>query len=849
MIYISLNGEWELVERPLTDDVSMYAEVAGAAATLTGHVPGDVNDDVFRSGRLPEPLTGLNFKPYAKLISKRSWWYRRTFVVSATTEAPFAELELDGLDVHADVWLNGHHLGHHATAFCPFTADVTTVLRRGKRNVLVVRLTTGRERVEQITTRGFPLLETVPTEAERGRPERGFPARVFLRKPAYTWGWDWAPALPTCGITGNCGLRFYGVNRISQVRLVPVLGRSNAMVYATVDVHRKNVTGTAWGRLELRTICEEGCIDNVVMHEVLIRSGMTRVDVALYIPRPRLWWPNKAGRQHRYTVEVTLECEGETIAYPPFRWGLRTVELDVRPGVFRFIINGRPIFIQGGNWVPCDHLYGRTTPGRVRQLVQEAAEANFNCLRVWGGGRYETDAFFDACDEKGILVWQDFMSACAPLPYDRPEFAELCRREALWQMRRLHNRACLILWCGNNEASACGERFPEAFDKRRDPAWPLYFEDLPRIAAAESAVPYWPTSPYGGGQTVTDPGVGDDHHAVATRPDSQFWSTPEYWDSRELSLFNTAFGYGGPCCLTSTCAYLGTQEPNLFQAAGLEHTNSIYDIPHVNFSITKHYGPPATDSIREYIRRGGLCQGLNLAYALESMRAHRHTWGGISATFNDVWGENGWSIIDYYLRRKISYYFVKRALAPVKCILRRGGRANFGGRTTEVMIILINSTRRLRRGTICFGYQSFDGTKCDYHTVSYRVEAFSREVLAAYPIPTDVQLQHGNVVAIEACSTLPSATWRHTPFRDIELPSTELAVTHVRAIHNDLLIHIQARHYAHAVSIDIPDDYHMSDCWFDLVAGEIRAIRIYNGANLPQPIRVSCENDRSFIDE
>ena len=840
MRYVSLNGEWELVERPLSDGAGAYEAAASAAAEFRAQVPGDVNDAVFRAGRLPEPLAGLNFREYSKWIPQRSWWHRRAFEVPADA-GQFAELELDGLDVHADIWLNGVHLGHHATAFCPFTADVSAVLKRGGKNLLVVRVTTGRELVEHITREAFPLLDAVSTEEGRGYPDRGMKQRIFLRKPAYSWGWDWSPALPTCGITGNCGLRFYGVNRVERVRLDTSLEGGRAHVRARVELYRRSVVGTAWGKVSVRLTDEDGNVSTATVGDVLVRSGVTFVDVALDVAKPRLWWPNGAGGQHRYTVEAALECEGENMAYPAFRWGMRTVAMDVRPGVFRFLVNGRPLFIQGGNWVPCDHLCGRTTPERLARLVGEAAAANFNCLRVWGGGRYELDAFFDACDEKGILLWHDFMAACSPLPYDEADVAALFRREAEWQARRLCNRACMLLWCGNNEVGACYEWAAKCYEKQRDPAWPLYFEELPRIVAAETSLPYWPTSPYGGERTG-DPRVGDDHHWVVMRPDTQFWSTPEYWDSASIPIFNSEYGYGGPCCLASTRDYLGTDAPDLLGALGREHTNTFYDIPRVNFSIEQHYRKPAPADIRDYIRLGGLCQGLNYGYSLESMRAHNHNWGGIFWMYNDAWGENGWTIIDYYLRRKISFYFVKRALAPLRLILRRGGRDTFGGRKNEVLAILINATPHPRRGTLRVGFMRYDGAKPELQTVKYDVPAFSRGVVAACPAPTAAQLRHGTVVAQETKDTLPSATWRHAPCRELNLPPAKVTAT-ATVDGADLVARVRADSFAHAVHFDIPDDFRLSDCWFDLLPGETRDIRIFNAAALPLPLRAFCENN------
>ena len=831
-LQLDLNGDWELLERPLTDDVAAAAAVRAAPATLTAQVPGDVNDALVRAGALPEPLVGVNFRQFPPRVVEHSWWYRKRFAVPAgAAGAAAAELCLDGLDVHADLWLNETYLGHHESTFLPFAAEVQRLLRANGENVLLVRLTTGTERVRD--RKDFPLLDAVPTEGSRGYPDRGFPQRIFLRKPAYTWGWDWSPHLPTCGITAPCHLRFSGVNAIRHVFLRAALDGRRARVSATVELARHTLTGTAWGRVVLTLTDEAGHTHEAAAHDVLLRSGVTVVPLALELRRPRLWWPNGAGAQHRYTVSARLETAEGAVESAPFRWGLRTVALDCRPGVFRILINGVPLFLQGGNWVPCDHLYGRTTPARLARLVSEAANAHFNVLRIWGGGRFELDDFYEACDRHGILLWHDFMSACAPLPADEPGFADLFCREAEYQVRRLHNRACLLLWCGNNEVGGCYEWFRGQFAKQRDPAWPLYFERLPRLVQAHAPhVPYWPTSPYGGATTVGDLSVGDDHHWVVMRPDESFWSNPEYWNSAAVSIFNSEYGYGGPCSRASTQDYLGTAAPDLFSDTGREHTNTFYNIPRVTFSIRTHYRDPEGLSLDDYILYGGLCQGLNLGYSLESMRANRHTWGGIFWMYDDAWGENGWTIVDYYLRRKVSYYGVRRCLAPQRLVLRRGGEG-FGGEPGTVVLIAVNGGPMPLRQTVRFGYQSYDGRQVELTEVTIAIPPRSHLVVASCPVPDAARLAAGTVVAQATGATdLEPVAWRHGTYRAAALPPAHVRVVSSRRRGDAVRVTVATDNFAHAVQLNVGDDARPSDQYFDLLPGERKTVTVA-AAELP----------------
>jgi beta-mannosidase len=189
------------------------------------------------------------------------------------------------------------------------------------------------------------------------------------------------------------------------------------------------------------------------------------------------------------------------------------------------------------------------------------------------------------------------------------------------------------------------------------------------------------------------------------RPDKQFWSTPEYWDGKEIPIFNSEYGYGGPCSIETTRQYLGSDQPDLFNETGRQHTNTFYDIPRVNWSIQQHYRETDKLSLKDYILLGGLCQGLNLGYSLESLRANEQSMGGIFWMYDDSWGENGWTIIDYYLRRKVSYYNVKRCLAPRRLVLRRGGQA-FGGTADEVLLIALNDAAESVECSAQLGYAS-----------------------------------------------------------------------------------------------------------------------------------------------
>ncbi len=840
---MNVNGSWELIERPLDDGPDRFADIASLPSDLSAQVPGDVNDALVASGRMPEPLVGTNFQQF-DWIEDRSWWYRRTFSVNRELrDMQRLVLSLDGLDVHADVWLNGNHLGHQASAFYPLQSDVTEIVDRDGENTIVVRLTTGLEHVPEDPD--FPLVNAVPTEEGRGYPERGNKRRIYLRKPAFVWGWDWAPHLPTCGITGNVELVGQKMLDVSNTHLrTEAAAHGAAVIHAEVELEYDTLVDTARADVDVVATDETGGENRTVEKDVFVRSGVTYVKTQIAVSNPKWWWPNGSGSQHLYQVQVRVSCNGETVETEPVAFGLRTVEMDTAPGRFRFVVNGEPVFMKGGNWIPSDSLYGRITPEKLTTLVREAAEAGFNVLRIWGGGRFEMDAFYEACDRYGIMVWHDFMSACAPLPAHEPWFTQEFEKEAMFQVRRLRNRACLLLWCGNNEVGGCYFWFKDQFQER-DPAWELYHRILPRLMQSQCPqIPYWPTSPYGGVGTVGAPDVGDDHHWVVMRPESEFWSSPEYWDGKEIPIFNSEYGYGGPCSLESTRQYMGTDDPDLFSETGRQHTNSFYDIPRVNFSIKEHYVDTDNLSLEEFILYGGLCQGLNLGYSLESLRANEQSWGGIFWMYNDAWGENGWTIIDYYLRRKVSYYNVKRCLSPTRLVLRRGGQA-FGGKADEIVLVAVNDTAEHLEGTCQLGYVSYDGTRQSLEAIDYSIKPRSRQVIAAVPCPGANELETGTVVAVPGPDgPFEPATWRHCRYREAGLPAANVVVESVAQAGNDLHITVSSDQFAHAVQLEVPADIRLSDNYFDLLPGQKKSVLLYNAAHLKDKISVRCVNGK-----
>ncbi len=344
---LDLDGKWDVVERPLNDGVQCCAEVSRSEPSYSGPVPGDVSDWLVRAGQMPEPLVGLKFRDF-QWVEERSWWFRRTLTVPMDwRSASRVELRLDGLDVHGDVWLNEHYLGHHISAFHPFIAEVRDWLKWGGENQLIVRLTCGLENVPKDADEN--LLAVVPTEAPRGYPDRIDPRRIYLRKPAYAWGWDWGPRLATCGITGHCELTALGENEITDVALNTTLDGTSANVTADIRIERATLLASAWATVQIELTDKDGKTCRASRENVFIPAGTSYHHLSVEIPDVRLWWPNGSGEQHLYRVNVTARVGNGEVACTTFRYGVRTVRLHNTPGSFCLMVNNTPLFAKGGN--------------------------------------------------------------------------------------------------------------------------------------------------------------------------------------------------------------------------------------------------------------------------------------------------------------------------------------------------------------------------------------------------------------------------------------------------------------------------------------------------------------------
>lgn len=651
--------------------------------------PTNVHLDLLAHGLIPDPFVGKNERD-VQWIGEAQWTYRTTFSTPALLSSNGggvvrAVLAFDGLDTFATILLNGAKILETDNMFVPERVDVTDALREsggGGDNELVIHF-------DSAYLRGWKLIEKYPDH--KWGCWNGDSSRLAVRKAQYHWGWDWGPALLTCGPWRPIALEVYA-GRVADLHVdvdVPEsLDSAKAVAHAVVE-------GTA-DRVKFDISLRGSVVASETVQVVPVAGSESESGTAsatFHIQKPALWYPIRYGEQPLYTVKATLlagddeapaaQAEIDTVSK---RIGLRRAELvqqpiKKQPGTsFFFRINNVPVFCGGSNWIPADSFVPRISADRYRDWVKLVADGNQFMIRVWGGGIYEEQALYDACDELGVLVWQDFLFACGNYP-TWPKLLDSIRREARENVKLRRHHPSIVIWAGNNEDYAYAEsvgltydyadKDPESWLRTDFPARYIYEKLLPDVCA--DLIPrtfYHPGSPWGGGLESSDPTVGDLHQW-------NVWhgSQEKYQNFDKLvGRFVSEFGMQAFPSVRTIDAYLplGKLDPDRYpqssmvdfhnKAAGHERRLALYLVENMRY---------APEPLEQYVYSTQLMQAecLSSAYRLWKRQwqgpGREYCSGALVWQINDCWPVTSWAMADYYLRPKMAYFAVKREMAPL----------------------------------------------------------------------------------------------------------------------------------------------------------------------------------------
>lgn len=692
---INLNGTWRV---RWTDGQRGKAEYANREQTdearyINAQVPGEIHMDVWKEGWIKDPYMETNCLA-ARWVEECIWSYRRFFNVPTAAVKARSWLVFEGLDLVASIVLNGKEIGKHSNSFYPCRIEVTGKLKPG-RNLLTVHLDGGLYHVADKPHEGWG----VGLDAKLHK-------RHWLRKPQCQFSWDWSTRLINVGITKPVRLEWTtDVVRVDM--LVPLAEVSPNLAKGKVRT-RLFVEGLGKRPVQGTLTVEIPEADKKVTAPVEIKPGLNPVEATVEVPNPEPWWPVGHGKQTRYTVRATLTVVGRKVGEKSSKVGFRHVRVNQDPHpekgrYFTIEINGRKIFVKGGNFVPVDMIFPRADRKRYDKVTDLALEANFNMLRIWGGGLYEADDFYDLCDEKGILVWQEFIFACAKYPIQDEAFHNSVKDEARFNIRRLAPHPSLVVWCGNNEME--WGAWSWGYDRGVvHPDYALFHLTIPCLLAEEDPGRYYqPSSPYSPDGLFPNADEAGDQHPWAVG-----FRNTDFRDYRKMMCrFPDEGGTLGPTSLPTMLACLPENQRYVQSFAWQIHDNSVDSWGEPSFPdamITQWLGKDARKmSIKEFTYWGGLVQGEALREYCENFRRRMFdTSSAIFWMYNDCWpATRSWTIVDYYLRRTPAFASVRRAMQPLHVVVADEGE--------EVGIYGVNETQATWHGTLRYGIFNLAG--------------------------------------------------------------------------------------------------------------------------------------------
>lgn len=808
---ISLNGQWKM-------------QKAGDNEWITATVPGTVYADLLQAKKMPDPFWKDN-ELQAMALMENDFIYERTFSVSADfLQCDAIKLCCFGLDTVAEITLNGKKLAHVDNMHRTWEFAVDTLLQQGENHLQIYFFSP----LKEIRAR----YATLPAEGSE-ECTVGFPT---LRKAHCQFGWDWGPRMPDAGIWRDITLVGYTAARLR-----------------TVAVHQTHSEGQVVLTLNPEIECL-GTAD-ITAHAVVTAPDGEKI-AATYengrltatIKNPALWWPNGLGAQPLYTVCVQLQDEqGNEVDSWQQHIGLRTMAVERNKDEwgesFAHCVNGVSFFAMGADYIPEDSVLGRRTVERTRRLLEDCALANYNVIRVWGGGCYPDDWFFDICDELGLVVWQDYMFACAVYNLT-PDFEESIMEELRDNITRIRHHACIGLLCGNNEMEMFVKQDKWVLNHGQKADYIKMYEYLfPKLTqqlAPQSF--YWPASPSSGG-SFEDPNAPD-------KGDVHFW---EVWhgnkpfDEYQKHYFRylSEFGFESFPCIKTIDSFAPKDEQNIFSYTMEKHQKK----PGANGKIVSYlsqtYLYPAEFNMLVYASQ--LLQAEAVGYGVEHLRRHRgRCMGAVYWQVNDCWPVASWSSIDYFGRWKALHYYAKRFFAPVllsaevHSALTENPDINQENIKEEkyLNISVSNETKSEVTGTLHWQICTPAGQVLEKNSCSVKVEALSAQWVQT--VQADAYPLFNTYVAYQLVSDTGTILGEKTELfcqpKYFEFANPQLSAS----IEGDEVV-ITAKAFAKSVCIESPDtDILLEDNYFDMQPGT-RHVKIVRGT--PQTITLASVYD------
>ena len=791
---LTLEGSWSL-------------HVTGSGEVMEGHLPGCNYLDLIKNNKIEDPFWGLNEKEASK-ASEKDYVYARNFTLSEELMAQdHLELVASGVDTLAEIQINGKTLAKTDNVHRTYRFDLKPLIHSGENEIGIT------------FTNPVPFMQ----EKENARPLRsaGGSAKgiAHLRKIQCHYGWDWGPVLPPAGISGSIGVEGYAC-RIEDWRVVQ--HHQGGKVELEIEIQPSHPANGMKTRCTLTA--PEG---DQIEAEATVNDGKARLSIT--VEKPQLWWCNGLGNQPLYTLAIDLLDASDTHLDSVSKTiGLRTLTLDTSPdqwgSQFRFVVNGVPIFAKGADWIPSDTFVTRTTREDLDFYIRSAKEANMNMLRVWGGGYYESDTFYDLCDQYGILVWQDFGFACSAYPFYDSAFVENVRLEVEDNVRRLRHRASLALWCGNNENELLAMLWRKD-EQLRDSNMSFYHNTLRGwVEALDGVIPYWPGSPSSGSPEykANDKDRGDTHlwqiwHGM--QPIEAFRKHP--------TRFCSEFGMESLPSMHTVRTFTDSPNPQLLDEVMLSHQKSTGGNPKMLYYLLAKYREPKNFEDLIYLTQ--IVQANTVRFATEQWRrGFGRTNGSIYWQYNDCWPVASWAGIDYHKQYKAVQYQAKHFNKTV-CI----SNDYFDDRAD---LYLLNETPEAFTGLLRWELCDFSGNIISSDSVQVETQALTPKLVLSLRYADILKGHKKNQVALTVIlekegSIADQKYYLLVPDKKCPLPKPNIdsRCEITQNAHGDTVarIHLSSDAFARYVFVEVEGIHTpMSDNFFDIAGGGKASVEV-----------------------
>lgn len=804
MASIELNSNWTFRQ-------------VGETTWMGATVPGTVHTDLMANGVIEDPFYRLN-EHNVQWIDKVDWEYQARFTVDKNIyNRDRVALDFKGLDTYANVYLNGREILSADNMFREWMVDVKPFIREGENELRIVFLSPINEGIKKYDAQGFVIPVSDNDLAEIGQVPGGKKVSIYTRKAGYHFGWDWGPRLVTSGIWRPAYLRSWDEARIVNVQFVQNEVSNDLAKYTAIFEIDAQSSGNATLNIE-----NEGVV--IAFERVRLLPGINKYSVEFEISNPRLWWTNGLGEPYLYDITSRLIIGKRSTALN-HRIGIRTLEFvrekDDDGTTFMFRLNGVPVFMKGVNYIPNDVFLPRVSEENYRKVVNTAKTSNMNMIRVWGGGVYEDDLFYELCNEAGILVWQDFMFGCAMFPGD-PAFLENVRQEAIDNVKRLRNHPCIALWCGNNENLVAWynwgwKRAEEAKNPENAAKIWKYYEDvfhtiLPEVVGEfDPQRGYWSSSPSSGPGIVPDLITGDEHYWGV-------WWGKEPFETyaTHIARFMSEYGFQSFPEISTVRKYALPEDFDIFSEVMKSHQRSSIGNGTIEFYMLKEYNRPK--DFESFLYVGQVLQAEGIKFGLEGhRRAAPFCMGTLYWQLNDVWPVASWSSTDYYQKWKALQYYVKKGFEPVLISpFRHEG---------EVKTVIINDKLENLNGQLILKLIDFEGNVLKRYNSEVYVPANSNKLVFEENQQKFLSgLDTRKVLLVSELKINGEISSRNTlffrPFKELQLPTPNVEMSYA-TVEGGFEITLKSAKLAKNVYLQIGDEEgFFTDNYFDLLPGE-----------------------------